>query len=161
MEPQADSSSKFLILAIVILLVALACMVFIVRDRGVKGGEIEVKMAKAAEEGELIEGFPRELIIMADAKIIKSEDISGIVQGKGTEIHALRLTYRTEVDAVKLQGAYTELARSRGYRIMDSGVSERGNRKLVFNRPDDIVALEIAQVSPTTSEVTISVTQKP
>jgi hypothetical protein len=151
----------FISLAILTLAI-LAATVFLISQRNSKeGGDVEVKSSTAAEEGKIIADFPRELIIMADAQIIESSKMSGVASGKDSELNTLTLTYRTEAKAIPLQGAYTELAREKDYKIVSSEVTPEGYRRLIFKRPTDLVAVEVRPTSETTSEVSIYVTLKP
>lgn len=133
---------------------------FLSKPASNKAVTVPVEKLAQVEEGKLVPGFPRELIIQKDAVIVSSNSFQGVVPDKGQGFIVKTATYSTASGRLdSMYNAYINLIQGKGYKILKAELKDDGSRELRFKRTTDNVLIGLKPLSPSGTEVSINVTE--
>lgn len=117
--------------------------------------EITLRLEETAPAGQMISGFPREFVNLAeDAKVIESKRYRA--QGDNGDTEVLRVVYETGAGVPTLFAAYVDYLTDRGYSITEAD-SHGGASRVVAKNSKQEVRADMSISSSLKSEVRIDV----
>jgi hypothetical protein len=116
-----------------------------------------LRISATSTQGQLVQGFPSELIIAKDAVITASTARTGTYNGK--TFSTFSATYVTKAPVQDVFNAYIGYANSNGYQVVKS-LSSGGTQVLLIFGLTNTISLSIEKVGDNTAEVIVNVSPK-